>query len=52
MADHGSNIYTGPETPEELLADRQRMWNGFTTATTVSIVLSAVTLILMGVFLL
>jgi len=52
MADHGSSIFTGPETPEELLADRQRMWNGFTTATTVSIVLSAVTLILMGIFLL
>ncbi len=52
MADHGSSIYTGPETPEELLADRQRMWNGFTNATVASIILSAVTLILMAVFLL
>jgi hypothetical protein len=51
MADHGSSTFTGPETPEELLADRQRMWNGFTAATTISIVLSAVTLILMAIFL-
>lgn len=51
MADHGSSIFTGPETPEELLADRQRMWNGFTMATTISIVLSVVTLVLMGIFL-
>lgn len=52
MADHGSTTFTGPETPEELLADRQRMWNGFTVATTITTVLSCVTLILMGVFLL
>jgi len=52
MADHGNSIYTGPETPEELLADRQRMWNGFTNATVAAIILSALTLILMGVFLL
>ncbi len=52
MANHGSSTFTGPETPEELLADRQRMWNGFTVATTIATVLSVVTLILMGVFLL
>lgn len=51
MADHGSSIYTGPETPEEFLEDRQRMWNGFTGATVASIIISAVTLILMGIFL-
>lgn len=51
MADHGSGVYTGPQTPEELLADRRKMWNGFTMATAVSVVLSALTLILMGIFL-
>lgn len=52
MADHGSSVFTGPETPEELLADKQRMWNGFTAATVWAIILSAATLILMAVFLL
>ena len=52
MADHGSTTFTGPETPEQLLADRQRMWNGVTTATTVAVILAAATLILMGIFLL
>jgi hypothetical protein len=51
MAEHGSSTFTGPETPEELLADRQRMWNGFTNATVAAIVLSALTLILTAVFL-
>jgi hypothetical protein len=52
MASHGSDVFTGPETPEELLADRQRMWAGFTNATTGAVILSAITLILMAVFLL
>ncbi len=52
MADHSSTIFTGPETPEELLADRQQMWNGVTNATVAAIILAAVTLILMGIFLL
>ncbi|MGE0415535.1 MAG: hypothetical protein AB7O80_01910 [Acetobacteraceae bacterium] len=51
MADHGSSTFTGPETPEEFLAERQRLWNGFTHATTAAVVLSALTLILMAVFL-
>jgi len=52
MADHSSTVFTGPETPEELLADRQRMWNGFTNATVGAVILSVAILVLMGVFLL
>ena len=52
MAEHTSSNFTEPETPEALLADRQRFWNGFTQATVVSVVVSALTLILMAVFLL
>jgi hypothetical protein len=51
MADHGGGVFTGPQTPEELLADRRRMWGGFTMATTITVVFCALTLILMGIFL-
>jgi hypothetical protein len=40
-----------PVTEEAFVADRMRMWAGFCSATTISIVLSAVTLILMAIFL-
>jgi hypothetical protein len=46
-----SKIFTGPDTQEALLADRQRMFNGFTTFTTVSTILLAVFLALMAIFL-
>jgi hypothetical protein len=52
MAAHGNTTFTGPETPEALLAERQKFWNGFTCATTVSIVATAAILIAMAVFLL
>jgi ATP-dependent exoDNAse (exonuclease V) alpha subunit len=52
MADHGSSTFTGPETPEQLLADRRRMLDGFLTGGLVTAILTAVILILMGIFLL
>jgi hypothetical protein len=52
MADHSSTVFTGPDTSEALLADRQRFWNGFTTSIVVSIIASVVVLIGMAVFLL
>lgn len=52
MADHGTARYTGPETIEALTADRERMWSGFTGATTGAIIFMAVLLIGMAVFLL
>jgi hypothetical protein len=51
MADHGSSTFTGPDSPEALLADRQRFWGGFTTSIVLSVAVSAVTLILMAIFL-
>jgi hypothetical protein len=52
MASHGNTRYTGPETIEALIADRERMWHGFTSATTGVIIVTAVVLIGMAVFLL
>ncbi len=43
---------TGPVTEDALLADRQRFWNGFTTATLGAVVSIAILLILMAIFLL
>jgi hypothetical protein len=52
MASHGTARYTGPETIEDLTADRQRMWAGFTSATTGTIVFMIVLLVGMAFFLL
>jgi hypothetical protein len=52
MASHGTARYTGPETIEDLTADRQRMWAGFTSATTGTIVFMVVLLVGMAFFLL
>jgi hypothetical protein len=53
MADHSSNpVFTGPDSAEALLADRQRFWNGFTTSIVVSVIASVVILVGMAVFLL
>jgi len=46
-----SKIFTGPDTQEAFLADRQRAFNGFTTFTTVSTIFMVVLLALMGIFL-
>jgi hypothetical protein len=50
MAEHSTSFH-GPETPEQFLADRQRMWDGFTGATVGSIIFMIVLLVGMAVFL-
>ena len=52
MASHGTARYTGPETIEALTADREKMWHGFTNATTGAIIFLVVLLVGMAVFLL
>jgi hypothetical protein len=52
MASHGTTRFTGPETIEALTADRQKMWAGFTTATTGTIIFMVILLVGMAVFLL
>jgi hypothetical protein len=52
MASHGTTRYTEPETMEDLVADHQKMWHGFTNATLGVVIFMAVLLILMAVFLL
>ena len=47
-----SSTYDVAESPERLLADRQRFWHGFTGATLVAVITAAVVLILMAIFLL
>ena len=47
-----STIFTGPETQEAFLADRQRAYAGFVTFTIVSGVSLTILLILMAIFLL
>ncbi len=51
MAEH-RNSFTGPDTPEALLADRQRTWGAFTGATMGAVIFTIVVLIGMAVFLL
>lgn len=50
MAEH-STTFRGPETPDALIADRERMWSTFTGATTAGVVAMIVLLILMAIFL-
>jgi hypothetical protein len=52
MASHGTARYSGPETIEALTADREKMWHGFTSATTGAIIFMVVLLVCMAVFLL
>jgi hypothetical protein len=47
-----STHYTGPTTPEAYLADRQRMWSGFTHAALAGIIFVVLLLVGMAVFLL
>ena len=51
MADHAPTRYTGPETIEALTADREKMWAGFTGATTGTVIFMIVLLVAMAVFL-
>jgi hypothetical protein len=48
---HAPSNSPAPVTEDAFTADRQRMFAGFTTATTVSTVVSAIVLILMAIFL-
>ncbi len=43
--------YTGPTTTESLLADRQKFWGSFTSATTGAVIFMVILLALMGLFL-
>ena len=52
MASHGASRFTGPETIEALTADREKMWSGFTSATTGTVIFMVVLLVGMAVFLL
>jgi hypothetical protein len=52
MAAHGPVHFDGPENIEDLIADRQRMWTGFTSATTGVVIFLIVLLVGMAVFLL
>lgn len=46
-----SKIFTGPDTQEALLADRQRFFAGFTSFTLISSILLTILLVLMAIFL-
>jgi hypothetical protein len=52
MASHGTVRHTGPDTIEALTADREKMWAGFTAATTGTVIVMIVVLVGMAVFLL
>ena len=51
MADHAPARYTGPQTIEALTADREKMWAGFTSATTGTVIFMIVLLVAMAAFL-
>jgi hypothetical protein len=48
---HAPSNTPAPVTQEAFTADRERMFSGFCSATTVSVVLSIITLALMAFFL-
>ena len=48
---HAPSHTPAPVTEEAFTADRQRMFAGFCSATTVTVVLSVITLALMAIFL-
>jgi hypothetical protein len=52
MSGHGIDPNAGPETIEDLIADREKTWTGFTSAATGVIIFMIVFLIGMAVFLL
>jgi hypothetical protein len=52
MASHGTARYTGPETIEDLTADREAMWHSFTGAATGTVIFMIVLLVGMAFFLL
>jgi hypothetical protein len=52
MADTTSTVALPAVTEDSLIAERQRFWGGFTTATFAAAVFVAVVLVLMAIFLL
>ncbi len=52
MANDGTTRYSGPDSIEALTADREKMWAGFTSATTGTVLFMIVLLVAMAVFLL
>ena len=52
MASHGNTRYSGPDSIEALTADREKMWSGFTTATTSVVIFMVILLLGMAFFLL
>ena len=51
MAEHGT-VFTGPDTQEAFLADREQFLHGFTRFTLGMVILVVLVLVLMAVFLL
>jgi hypothetical protein len=51
MAEH-STVFTGPDTQEAFLADREQFLHGFTRFTLGMVILVVLVLVLMAVFLL
>jgi hypothetical protein len=47
-----STTFRGPETPDALLADRERTWGAFTGATMTAVIVTVVVLVGMAFFLL
>ncbi|HEX2943517.1 MAG TPA: aa3-type cytochrome c oxidase subunit IV [Rhodopila sp.] len=52
MAEHANPTFNGPESLEALTQDRERMWHGFTNATTAAVAFIVVLLVGMAIFLL
>ena len=52
MAENSSARFSGQDSVEALTADRERMWNGFTSATLGLVIFMVVLLVLMAFFLL
>ena len=52
MADQTMTRSSGPDSLDALVADRMKMWKGFTNATAGAVVFMVVLLVLMAIFLL
>lgn len=52
MADQTTTITSQTETPEAFFADRERFWHTFMGLVASAVVLTAIGLILLGIFLL
>jgi hypothetical protein len=52
MASHGTARFTGPDTIEALTADREKVWENFTSAATGAVIFVIILLVAMAFFLL